>query len=56
MLKIPKKPSKCPVCQSSKITMNGLGDMSCKKCGYERLSETTRLKNEQMANNNKQEG
>jgi len=37
-----KKPNKCPVCRSTKITMNALGDMDCKNCGYNRLSETTR--------------
>lgn len=41
-----KKPSKCPTgCGSTKITINELGDINCKKCGYTRLSEQTRLKN-----------
>lgn len=38
-----KAPSKCPVCQSSKIRTNELGDMRCDKdgCSYQRLSATT---------------
>lgn len=38
-----KKPAKCPTCQSSKITMNNLGDMRCNNdgCSYERLSDIT---------------
>ena len=39
MPRVPKKPSKCPTCGSKTITMNNLGDMNCKKCGYVRLSD-----------------
>lgn len=29
-----KKPTKCPVCQSKKITANLEGEMRCQRCGY----------------------
>lgn len=53
-----KKPSKCPVCRSSKITMNELGDMSCKgkNCNYTRLSEETLNKKLENDNRNNKTG
>lgn len=52
MLRIPLKPKKCPKCNSTTITMNSLGDMSCRNCPYQRLSDHTLKRKQENDNRN----